>query len=119
MDDSTTQQARAVKAPPVPPTVSPFIREFSDYLGRVIRITATFDEGTKELTDIIVFRDSGCLFTKILIGLGDDGRPDSSIRAVNVPAGTTDLTPAQVNVLKSRGLNTIDELWSYQMTAGL
>lgn len=106
------------KGPSGPPTVSPYVVTFGDYLGRVIRITVSFDTGTGDLTDIVVFRDAGCLFTKILIGTGPDGTPDSSPRAVNVPAGTTDFTPAQLQVLKNRGLNTITEFYSYQITAG-
>jgi hypothetical protein len=118
-DQRTPRPPVARKGPGGPPTVSPYVQTFEDYLGRVIRITVTFNESTGELSDIVVFRDAGCLFTNILIGLGDDGTPDSSTRKVNVPAGTTDLTNAQVNQLKNRGLNTITEFWGYQITAGL
>lgn len=108
----------SLKGPPTPAT-SPWVQEFGDYLGRVIRITVTFDESTRALTDIVVYRDAGCLFTNILLGVGADGSPDSSTRAVHVPAGTTDLTPAQLAALRTRGLDTIEDVESYQITAGL
>jgi hypothetical protein len=106
------------KGPSGPPTTSPYVVTFADYLGRVIRITVSFDTGTGNILDIVVFRDAGCLFTKILIGTGGDGTPDSSTRSVTVPAGTTDLTQAQVDVLKGKGLATITQFVGFQITAG-
>jgi hypothetical protein len=105
------------KAPPTPLS-SPNVQEFSDYVGKVIRITVTFNETTRVLSGITVFRDPDCLFTRILIGLGDDGIPDTSTRTVDVPSGTTVLSNAQLNALKNRGLNTIEEFTAYQITAG-
>lgn len=104
---------------PPPAVTSPQVQEFSDYLGRVIRITVTFDTDTRVLSGITVFRDAECLFTRILIGLGPDGTPDSTTRSFNVPAGTTVLNTAQMNAVRNNGMNTIEEFNSFQITAGL
>lgn len=102
------------------PATSPWIQEFGDYLGRVIRITVTFNAGTRAITGVTVFRDVGCLFTKILIGTSLDGNPDDTDKVVNVPVGTTVLTNGQLQALANQGIATIENLTdSLQITAGL
>lgn len=100
------------------PQLSPWVWTGGDYLDRIIRITVTFDNVTRAITGITVFRDAGCLFTKLLIGLGVDGAPDSTDRLVTVPAGTTVLSAGQRNQLASRGLNAIEDILALQITAG-
>jgi hypothetical protein len=100
------------------PSVSPVMQEFGDYVGKYIRITVTFDNATRVLSGITVFRDAGCQFNKILIGLGEDGVPDHSSRTFTVPTGTTVLNPAQMNAVRANGMNTIEEFESFQITAG-
>lgn len=100
------------------PATSPWVQTFGDYLGRVIRITVTFNETTRAVAGITVFRDAACLFTKILIGRGPDGIPDNTDKAIAVPAGTTVLTPQQLATLASRGLSTIEDFDAFQITAG-
>jgi hypothetical protein len=99
------------------PRTSPWVQIFGDYLNRTIRITVTFDEGTRAITGITVSRDAGCLFSHILIGLGADGVPDSTDKSVAVPFGTTTLTAQQINVLANHGLSTIEDIPN--ITAGL
>lgn len=100
------------------PATSPWIESFEDYVGKIIRITVTFNATTRVITGITVFRDAACLFTKILIGIGADGVPDSSDKAVAVPAGTTALTAGQLTTLANRGLTTIEDMTALQITAG-
>lgn len=102
---------------PPPPATSPIVREFGDNFGLAIRITIFFDITSRALTGITVFRDAGCQWTQILIGLGEDGSPNSSDKAVNVPAGTTVLTNNQLNVLANRGLATVEDFLGLQITA--
>lgn len=97
---------------------SPWVWEAKDYLERVIRITVTFNEGTRAITGVTGFRDSGCLYTKILIGTSADGVPDDTDKVVNVPTGTTSLTQGQINQLAARGLATIENILALQITAG-
>lgn len=101
------------------PSASPVVQTFGDYVGNLIRITVTFDPATRVLSGVTVFRDPACRFTKILIGLGADGTPDSSTRVFNVPAGTTVLNPAQMTAVRNNGMNTIEAFESFQITAGL
>jgi hypothetical protein len=93
----------------------PYIWEAADYLNRVIRITVNFDDGTRLLSGATVFRDAGCVYTKILVGKGVDGSPDSTTKSFTVPAGTTPISQAQMN---SRGFDTIEDFLALQITAG-
>jgi len=94
---------------------TPWIWEDADFAGNVIRITVTFDNGTRVINGCTVFRDAACVYRHMLIGLGGDGTPDTSPRNVNVPAGTT-VVP--VNALNNQGLTTIEDVLALQITAG-
>jgi hypothetical protein len=90
----------------------------NDNSGRLISATVTFSgvwTGTNALTGGSVFRDPQCTYTKVIIGLGPDGTPDTSTRVVNVPAGTTAVTSGQLGAV---GLHTVaDVLGAPQITA--
>jgi len=94
---------------------TPYIWEAADYQAKVIRITVTFDNATRILSGASVFRDAACVYTKILVGKGVDGQPDSTTKSFTVPAGTTSVTQAQMN---SRGFTTIEDFLALQITAG-
>lgn len=94
---------------------SPWVYEAWDYQRNAIQITVTFDATTRALQTITVFRDAACIYTKIYIGLGSDGRPDTTPRAFSVPAGTHIFTAAQLSAV---GLNTIEDILALQITAG-
>lgn len=100
-----------------PPGVvtSPWVYQSADYRNKVIRITVTFNNTTKALTGATVFRDTDCVYTKIYIGLGSDGTPDTTPHTFAVPAGTTTITAGQ---LGANGLNTINDILALQITAG-
>jgi hypothetical protein len=100
------------------PVTSPWVQEFTDYVGRAVRITVTFNEATRAITGITTYRDAGCLFPNILIGLGTDGIPDSTDKAIAVPEGTTILTNQRINQLATRGLSTIEDITALNITAG-
>ncbi len=99
------------------PATSPWIQEFGDNFGMAIRITVEFDQATRRLTRITVFRDEGCQWTRILIGLGDDGAPDSTDKAIPVAAGTDVLTSQEMRRLANAGLDTIEDILALQITA--
>lgn len=101
------------------PAVSPYVQEFGDNFDKVIRITITFNNANRNITGISLFRDADCQWTHILIGLGTDGIPDHSDKAIVVPAGTTTLTAQQLNVLANRGLAQIEDIEPLNITAGL
>jgi hypothetical protein len=55
------------------PLLSPYIWQALDNEGDAIRITVEFDNVTRAITGITVFRDPNCVYTKILIGTGLTG----------------------------------------------
>lgn len=93
---------------------SPYVWESPDYQLNVIRITIVFNEGTRAITSVSVFRDPACMYTKLLIGIGPDGNPSTTTRSVNVPAGTT---AVPVVFLNNRGITTIEDFLAFQITA--
>jgi hypothetical protein len=94
---------------------SPYELAIQDNFGQIISITITFNNNTRAITGCTVYRDATCQWTKIFVGLGADGTPNTAAKTFNVPAGTTTITPQQ---LSARGVNTIEDVVSYQITAG-
>lgn len=90
----------------------------NDNEGEVISATVTWVgawTGANPLTGGTVFRDPGCAYTKVIIGVGPDGTPNTSTRIVNVPSGTTSVTAGQLSAV---GLDTVaDVLGAPQITA--
>lgn len=94
---------------------SPWVYQATDYLNRSLTITVTFNNGTRALSGATVVRDVGCLYSKIYMGVGGDGKPDSTTRKVTVPEGTTPVSQATLNGI---GLTTIEDIIALQITAG-
>lgn len=88
---------------------SPWYYYDVDPLGRQIRITIPFNETTLALLNGTVYRDAGCLYTKVYIGLGGQQK------VFQVPEGTTEL---RANALSQSGLDTYSDLVALQVTAG-
>jgi hypothetical protein len=92
------------------PYVSPFVEAFPDYLGRAITVTFPFDNTTHALADATVVRDAGCLWGTLMIG-----DPNGAVKTFAVAFGTSTVRTQQ---LKNNGLNTIDDIFALQITAG-
>lgn len=103
---------------PGPLMQTPYVMEFGDYVGNVVRISVHFDLITRLILGIIVYRDEDCLWKRILLGLGEDGTPDTSTRTFDIPIGSTTLTALQLTAIASKGLATIEDFQSHQITAG-
>lgn len=97
------------------PFLSPWLWAASDYLGRAITITVTFDNTTKALSSGSIVRATGGLYGHLYIGLGVDGSPNSTTHQFAVPVGTTGISKGQFS---ANGLNTIDDILALQITAG-
>ncbi len=97
------------------PAQSPYVWESGDYQGRVIRITIVFNNATRAITSASVFRDADCVFTRLYLGRGTDGSPNSSTRSITVPDGTTNVPVQQ---MANRGFSTIEDFLGLQITAG-
>lgn len=101
-----------------PPIANPWVWSTVDRYGNPIGISASFNASTRALTTLVLYRHPQCEFSKILIGLGGDNRPNSSNKALDVPAGRTLLPAAQLTLIGSRGVATIENLVNaFQMTA--
>lgn len=107
--------------------VSPYVQNFGDYLydpginpdGHVIRITVNFDNTTHAVSGATVFRSADCLWTKIVVGLGADGTPNSTTKVFDLTgfSGTRNIT---ANTLSRApwNVNTIDDFFAAgQITA--
>ncbi len=99
------------------PLVSPWIWESPDFANFVIRISFFFDNTTHMLTGITVYRDAQCQFTKVIIGVGPDGTPNTSTTVIDVPAGQTLIGGVLLSLLATLGFGTIDAVLAKQMTA--
>ncbi len=99
------------------PATSPWTQEFGDNDDLFIRISVEFNEATRALTRITMFRDVGCRWDRILIGLGADGIPDSTDKVIRVDEGTTVLSSTEMRRLRTAGLSTIEDIEALQITA--
>lgn len=109
------------------PAVSPYVQPFGDYLydpaanpdAHVIRITVNFDNTTHAIIDASVFRSADCLYTKILLGTGADGTPDSTSRVFNLAgfSGTRTVTGSQMSK-PPYNISTLEDFQAFQITAG-
>lgn len=98
-----------------PLPTSPFVFEARDHLGRLISITIPYDNATKAINGTAsVHRDVGCLYSKIVVDRGVDGKPDSSTKAFTVPVGDRTFTVAQMAAV---GLTNINQVYDTQITA--
>lgn len=97
------------------PMTPPYRWESSDYLGNRISLQVDFDNTTRQISGGTAFRDPGCAFKKIYVGVGADSRPDSSTRFFNVASGSQNLGQGQFT---GQGWNTIEQFTAQQITAG-
>ena len=88
-------------------TPNPWTWEANDIHGRTISITIPWNATSRSLQNVTVARESGCLLTRIFIGLGTDGTPDTAKNTYSVPVGTSQVT---AKTLSRRGLTTIDDV---------
>lgn len=95
---------------------SPFVYDSGgDYRGNNLRVTVTYNNSTRALTGASITRDPGCVYSKIYLGVGVDGTPNSTPHQVSVPVGTLAITTAQLAAI---GLNLAEDIYALQVTAG-
>jgi hypothetical protein len=96
------------------PLLSPYVWDSgADSQGRHITITIPFNNSTRAiLNGIVVHRDAGCTYTRIVIGVPSD---PSSRRTASVPNGDTTFTANQFR--NATGFTTIDQVLDLQITA--
>jgi hypothetical protein len=89
-----------------------------DYQNKHVSISITYDNATRALTGATLHRDAGCVYTKIYIGLGADGTPDTTTHVFNISnlTGDRSVTAGQLSAV---GLNVIEDVFALgQITAG-
>lgn len=96
---------------------SPYVVSMSDYQQNAITVTFNYSVASRAFTTpaCVVTRDVGCVYAHLYIGLGADGTPNTTLKQFAVPVGSTTVTAGQ---LAANGVNTIDDVRSYQITAG-
>lgn len=103
------------------PAVSPYIWQDWDRGGQdqdKIQITVNFDNTSRQITGITVFRGENCQWRRFVLGLGDAGDPDSTTRTTpRFDPGTTQLGQGALNVLRNNGIQTIENFLGLQITA--
>jgi hypothetical protein len=85
--------------------------------GKHLIASFAWDAGTRLITGITAIRDAGCLFTMVLVGLGAGNSPNTTTRSFVVPDGVTSVPNNILNQLAARGLGSIDDLLTTQITA--
>jgi hypothetical protein len=96
-------------------TPNPYTYETTDSEERLFLVSFPWDAGTRALEDATTTRNEGCDFTRLLLGVGPDGVPDSTPMAFDVAEGTNPLTTA---TMAEVGVTTIDDVLAQQITAG-
>lgn len=102
-----------------PALVSPWSWQTQDWRGWTLSFSVTFGPLTHLILGISTFKDPDCEFTKIIIGVGPDGTPDTSTKVIPVPAGSNNVLAALLTTLATVGLTTIDNLLAEQITAAV
>ncbi len=98
-----------------PPPVSPFVYSARDFAGHTITVTIDYDNNTRVILGGLVERDTDCLYVKVYIGTGGDGRPDSTTHKFNAQSGSHAINAA---VLAAIGITTIEDILNSQITVG-
>ena len=92
---------------------SPWTWQAQDYVGLRIDITVVFDNTTHALVSATLHRDTGCQYTKIVIGVPSAG----TSKRITAPAdGAADRTVGAA-AMSTQGLNTIEDILALQITA--
>lgn len=102
----------------VTPATSPWSQRFEDSVGRGIGLSVVFDETTRGLTGITLYREEGCRFDRILIGTDAAGSPDDGV-AIKVAPGSETMSAQEMNRIRNAGLATIEDVIVLNITAGL
>lgn len=98
------------------PEQTPWIYEAIDFQQARLKFTVNFDNDTRLIEDIEVFRDPDCVYHNIYLGVGEDGRPESTpMRFVASDEDTTVFLP---DVLEPLGLVVIEDVTAQEITGG-
>lgn len=100
---------------PAPVTPNPWVYEARDYQNKVLRIEIRWSDADRDLLSAVAYRDPGCVYDTIFIGLDAEGSVNRSPDQWTVPEGETLI---RNNLLKKARLRSIDDVQAVQVTAG-
>lgn len=99
--------------------LSPYVYDSGeDANGKHVTIRINYDNSTRALLGAVLHRDADCLYKRIFIGLGGDGRPDSTTHVFGIGnlEGDRSVTAGGLSAV---GLDTIEDVFALgQITAG-
>lgn len=94
----------------------PYVWSANDYAGRSVSISFDFNQTTGALTSATTHRDDGCLYTRILFGVGEDGSPENAPHKITCPVGDRNVPAGQLHAV---GLDNMTDVLAGQITAGI
>lgn len=94
----------------------PYVIAFSDYADRAISISIDFNQTTGDLTGAVTHRDSGCLYSRLLFGVGVDGSPENAPHKIVCQTGDHNIPAGQLHAV---GLDNMADVLAGQITAGV
>jgi hypothetical protein len=97
------------------PLASPWAWSSGDSQGRQIGVEVAFNISTGVVTGVATSRAAGCAYGRLLIGLGGDGRPDSTTRLFVIQEGSN---PIPLGQWSAKVGPNIQDLLAQQITAG-
>jgi hypothetical protein len=97
------------------PIQTPYQSRFGDYQNNAITVTVDFDNTTRQILGALIERDEGCVYSRVLVGLGPDDTPDTTPHQWSVPDGGS--TAVTSDELAGHGFTTIEQFMVPQITA--
>ena len=94
---------------------SPLTWRATDQAGRIITARVDFDNATREILDVTIYRDAYCAHDTVLTGVTDDGSEIALTRRFPVGPGETHMTAQD---LASRAIRSIDDLLRLRVKLG-
>jgi hypothetical protein len=94
---------------------SPRTWRATDPTGRIMAVTVEFDNATREIHEVLVYRDDDCAHDTVFTGVTDDGSPTAVTRRFAVNPGITRMTELE---LASRAIRSIDDLLYLRVRLG-
>ncbi len=101
------------------PVTSPYMAlDAPDYTAvNRIQVWVDFDNTTRVISAVRTHRDQACMYHYVAVGVGPDGKPDSSPIKWPPPVGDYTSTPADLAWFNSVGVVTVEDFMGYQITA--
>ncbi len=95
------------------PVTSPWEYACPDYAGLSMGARITFDNSTRAISSCVLYRDDGCQYHTFVLGVTGSAKTYRLDGPADGSSGVTTYTGQQ---MRSRGLNTIEDVLALQIT---